>query len=311
MISRKILIDLKDAVWGNNKFEFNRSALSSWTYPLNLNFTLENEGAYFFPKDERGVPIRMYKSVGPQYNPTRIATYALAHFNCYLTYRHDINKRIFMDMAEWFMQSRDGLWQYHFDWDTLRAPWISAMAQGEGISVLSRAYWLTQEDRFLEQALLASKPFSSSINDGGVRSRISGKWDFVEEYPSPDPYHTLNGFLFALVGICDLLRISSERREMIGFDPLVETLERNSHLWDLSYWSAYDLHNFGTWQRNPATVSYHRLHIALLTYLGHALEKENILRTARLWESYSTSMSKRIKALAVKILYRLEYAPSR
>jgi hypothetical protein len=278
---------------------------------LDLNFTLINEHRYYYPKDENDIPVMEYKSAGVQYNPTRIAAFALAHFNRYLAYQSDLSKKIFMQMAEWFMQSRDGLWKYHFDWGGLQAPWISAMAQGEGISVLSRAYWLSQEERFLERAILASKPFSKYIEDGGIRSRISGRWDFVEEYPEIKPYHTLNGFLFALIGMGDLLRISSIEKYKIGFDSLVETLEVNSNLWDLGYWSAYDLHNLNTGRRNPATVSYHRLHIALLTYLGHTLPSNNLLKTARRWKNYYKSFSKRLKALIAKISYRLEFIPSR
>jgi hypothetical protein len=311
MIDYKILNDIKEFITGSNNFSYHELALTSCAYPLDLDFTLINEVKEYCPKDKNNIPLMKYRSVGIQYNPTRIAAFALAHFNRYLKHQCPISKNIFIRMAEWFLRSEDGLWMYEFDWDDLRAPWISAMAQGEGISVLCRAYSLTKNKKFIDKAILAAKPFSRYIEEGGVRSKIFGKWEFLEEYPTKNPNYTLNGFLYALIGISDLVNIVHEEREKTGYDSLIDTLKANLELWDLSYWSAYDLHNFGTRNRNPATASYHRLHITLLKYLGQKLCLNELIDIANRWELYHTSIFNRLRALVNKISYRLEVIPSR
>ena len=198
----KIFMDIISAFIKNNNFGLNHNSLNGDAYPLDLEFTLKNESQYYSPKDQEGTPLYNFESVGVQYLPSRIAAYAFAHFNRYRETGEEKSRHIFFQMAEWFMRSDNAIWFYQFDMDDLKAPWISCMAQGEGISVLTRAYRLSQDNRYLSQAKKAVSIFKVPIEDGGVRSLIENQYPFLEEYPSiMCPRHTLNGFLYAIIGI--------------------------------------------------------------------------------------------------------------
>ena len=54
--------------------------------------------------------------------------------------------------------------------------WLSAMGQGQAMSVLSRAYHLTHDDVYLQAALKAIKPFHFESNRGGVVAHLFDKF---------------------------------------------------------------------------------------------------------------------------------------
>jgi heparosan-N-sulfate-glucuronate 5-epimerase len=304
MLLAKHLRDVAYYVSGDAEFELNESSLRSWAYPVSLDFTLEREARFYSPKDAAGLPLRVYKSVGRQYNPTRIAGYGLAHFNRYLASSWSESREPFMKAADWFAAAGDGRWSYHFDWNDLNAPWISCMAQGQGISVLARAYHLTGEAKYLESARMALTPLRRPLSMGGVRSRLDDASEFLEEYPSSAPVHVLNGFLFALIGIYDLMRLDPASGRSAGFDELVQSLESNIGRWDLGYWSAYDVSTAALGIRNATTMAYHRLHITQLRFLGTMLHRAVLRDTADRWEARSQSVAHRLHALAAKVFYR-------
>lgn len=301
---RKHIRDVHEYLTGAASFGYERRALTGWTYPVDLEFTLAREADYYSPRDSDGLPVRRYRSAGLQYNPTRIAGFALANYNRFVTADSQSSLAHFMRAAAWFAAADDALWYYHFDWNELKAPWLSCMAQGEGISVLVRAFVLTREELYLERARQALAPLRRPIASGGVRSRIAGRWAFLEEYPSPSPAHVLNGFLFALIGIHDLMRVAPDAGDAIGFQELVETLEANLTGWDLGYWSAYDLSRGPAARANVTTLAYHRLHIAQLRYLGEVCGRSAFTEMAARWACNSESLVSRVRALSGKFLYR-------
>jgi heparosan-N-sulfate-glucuronate 5-epimerase len=304
MLLAKHLRDVAHYVSGSADNGLNEAALRSWAYPVSLEFTLERETRFFSPKDAAGLPLRVYKSVGRQYNPTRIAGYGLAHFNRYLATSRSESREIFMKAADWFAAAGDGRWSYNFDWNALKAPWISCMAQGQGISVLARAYHLTGEAKYLERSRMALTPLRRPLSMGGVRSRLDDASEFLEEYPSSAPVHVLNGFLFALIGIYDLMRLEPASGRSAGFEELVQSLESNIGKWDLGYWSAYDVSTGALGVRNATTMAYHRLHITQLRFLGTVLNRAVLRDTADRWEARSKSVAHRLHALAAKVSYR-------
>jgi hypothetical protein len=306
----KILRDILSALTGSTDFGLHPQALTSHAYPLDLEFTLEQESTYYHPKDEHGVPVRQYRSVGRQYNPTRIAAYGLAHYNRWITRQDDRSRTFFLQMADWFMRADDACWRYEFDWDDLKAPWISCMSQGEGISMLVRAYRMTEDERYLAQARRATAPMTLDIGAGGVRSMIEGTMPFLEEYPSTTPAHTLNGFFYALIGLTDLSTVDASAAEHAGLSHYIRTLESCWSRWDLGYWSAYDLHVSPRGRRNPATVAYHRLHVTQLAFLAAVHNSEPLRACHRQWDGYYHSACKRINALLHKIRYRREVPAS-
>jgi hypothetical protein len=302
----KRITEIRSLFSGKTCYQLRADAHAGEVYPLELGFTLDREEDYYRPLDFDGLPMRAYFSAGLQYSPTRVAAFGLAHFNRMCDTGSEESHSAFLRAAAWFCRSEDGLWRYEFPWRDLPAGWISAMAQGEGISVLVRAYRHTGDEAYLSQALRASRAFTVSLEGGGVRSRIRGQWEFLEEHPLPRPPHTLNGFLYAMVGINDLIREVPDVRERVNFDGLVETLAEQWRCWDLSYWSAYDLNLSPKGRRNFATLSYHQIHVSLVRFLAEVLQNEALSSCWRTWGAYSRSLPKRLRALYGKARYRLE-----
>lgn len=302
----KIFKDIKGFIGGNREFSFLETSLSTTEYPIDLEFTLENEGFYYEPKDEAGIPVKVYSSVGVQYNPTRVAAYGLAHYNRYVRGGSERSLDVFLSVADWFMrQSPEGYWTYTFPWGELQSPWISAMAQGEGISVLVRAWRVSGREDYLIRAIEATKPFTLRIEEGGVRSELSDGLPFLEEYPTKIPDHVLNGFLYAIIGLTDLHR-TGRWSPPRGLSPrlFISVLEQHLEDWDIGCWSAYDVSQAKWRIRNPATTSYHRLHVTQLKYLGNYWSSQRLLDKATEWETNAKRPLCRLKAMSLKLMYR-------
>jgi hypothetical protein len=141
---------------------------------------------------------------GIEDNPVMVAHWALQHWS-----RRPRQERATLVAADWLArhQRSDGAWTYGFAFTAaglpMTPPWISAMAQGMGISVLVRAYDVTHRHRWLRVARRALRPLTLRVSDGGVTTRWDGlRW--YEEYPGARSQHVLNGFEFTLLGLHDL-----------------------------------------------------------------------------------------------------------
>lgn len=275
-------------------------------YPLDLQFTLANESAYYAPKDAFGIPMRHYRSIGVQYNPTRVAAYGLAHYNAFRNGSSAAHREHFMRAANWFASSANGRWSYEFPWGDLEPPWISCMSQGEGISVLTRAFQLTGEQQYLDVALRAAEPFRVPLAAGGVRSSLDDGSVFLEEYPDANASRTLNGFLYALVGISDLAHLVPETAANVEFRALCDTIASQWERWDTGYWSAYDLHQSPSGLRNPASPDYHNIHVTLFRFLARVIPDVRLMAPVRRWTYYRRSALNRWRALYSKVQYRRE-----
>ncbi len=100
-----------------------------------------------------GIPRVLYES-GYEDNPVTAAQYGL-----WLHGSRDPSGARFV--ADWLLerQTVDGTWLYLFDHDFsgghMTAPWISAMAQGQAMSLLERVHRTTGERRYLDAAVAA------------------------------------------------------------------------------------------------------------------------------------------------------------
>src|SRR5439155_23171769 len=117
---------------------------------------------YRGPHDAHGIPLLDYKGeIGPQYNPIAISQWGLGNFNLFLRNRAEDRKQQFLLAADWLCDHLQQnsfhvwVWNHQFDWEyknLLKAPWYSALAQGQGISFLVRAAHESGEARFMETA---------------------------------------------------------------------------------------------------------------------------------------------------------------
>jgi heparosan-N-sulfate-glucuronate 5-epimerase len=156
-----------------------------------------------------GVPQVGYASGGVHDNPTTVAQYGLQQWSWWATSRQGGHLTAALTAADWLLrhQRPDGAWAYGFDFVSAGvpapAPWISAMAQGQAISLLVRAHSATGDVRYLNAALLALGPFQRPVGQGGVVSDWEGV-PWFELYAVPNAQHVLNGFEYALLGLSDL-----------------------------------------------------------------------------------------------------------
>jgi hypothetical protein len=128
--------------------------------------------------DENGIPrVRYGGEIGIQYNPVTIGLYALDHYERYLRTQDNNSKELFIKQANWLEQHLVlhrarlfGVWEYSFDYEPyqLRAPWVASMAQGVGISVLLRAYYMTCSREYLAAAMAALEAFRVPVEAGGI-----------------------------------------------------------------------------------------------------------------------------------------------
>ena len=80
--------------------------------------------------------------------------------------------------------------------------------QGQALSTLVRAYLESKDDRCLAAAEDGVRVFSISSSEGGVRAVLMDKYEWYEEYPTNPPTFILNGFMYSLLGLYDLIKVS-------------------------------------------------------------------------------------------------------
>ncbi|NXD28384.1 GLCE epimerase, partial [Spelaeornis formosus] len=168
--------------------------------------------------------------------------------------------------------------------------WYSAMAQGQAMSTLVRAYLLTKEPAFLGAALRATAPFKLPAEQRGVKAVFMNRHDWYEEYPTTPSSFVLNGFMYSLIGLYDLKETAGEklgREARLLYERGMESLKALLPLFDTGSGSVYDLRHFtlGT-APNLARWDYHTTHINQLQLLGSVHPTPLFRDFLKRWKSY-------------------------
>lgn len=304
-----------------------KSQLTFWheTPSVNLRASSTELGEYYMPFSEKadykgvydasGIPQLDYRGdIGVQYNPIAIAQYGLGNYNLWRQTSDPDRKQKWSRAADWLLShlepNRQGLavWNHHFDWeyrDTLKAPWYSGLAQGQGISLLVRAHKASGDAGYLEAARAAFVSLHQPIAEGGVVFTDASGDLWLEEYIVSPPTHILNGFIWALWGIYDYWIATNEDVAKELFERSVGTLRRNLSRYDLGFWSLYE--QSGTFLPMVASSFYHRLHIVQLRIMHRLTGDEVFAQMADRWEGYMHSRVNRIRALANKAAFKLAH----
>lgn len=304
-----------------------KSQLTFWheVPEVNENFRLEQLGEYYmtfaakadYPGeyDDSGIPLLNYHgTIGLQYNPIAIAQYGLGNYNLFCGSGAVERRQRFLNVADWLARNLEmnpsGLWvwNHHFDWEyrtTLRAPWYSALAQGQGISVLVRAFKETSDDVYLAAARRAFQPFLKTVDEGGVAFIDEAGHTWFEEYIVDPPTHILNGFLWAIWGVYDYYLATSEALAQQMFERAVQTVAANLEHYDVGFWSLYE--QSGTWLKMLASPFYHRLHIVQLDVLYRLTGEDIFLHYSNRWQQHLKSPWKRNIALIYKSIFKILY----
>ena len=275
----------------------------------------DQKALYPGPFDEDGIPLLDYHGkIGKQYNPIAIAQYGLANYNLYKKTNKNIYNEKFIRAADWLLNNIEKnkhdvyVWNHKFDWEyfqTLKAPWYSALAQGQGISLLLRAFIETKNDEYLLTANKAFEALIKEIKDGGVLyiDKNGNRW--LEEYLVEPPSHVLNGFIWALWGVYDYSLVTKEKKAFNLYENCLTTLNENLYRYDIGFWSLYDLSN--NWLRTIASTFYHDLHIVQLNIMYKLTENKIFLEYSEKWDEYKRKKINIWKATCHKSIFKLLY----
>jgi len=250
-----------------------------------------SEWAMFKVFDSNGVLLVDYGRIGLQYNPVFIGNYALANYQEYLNTANTSFKDKFLVQANWFVKNAKpkidfGVWEYTFDWPwnayNVTVPYVSALAQGNGLSVLARAYIMTGNVTYLEVAETAMKSFEYEMNEGGVRHTDSdGVW--YEEIADEGAISgkVLNGFIGSLMRLYEFSFGVNDAQGFALFGEGMRTLTANIHQFDTGSWSYYDLLS-----HSLASTDYHKAHISQLKIMYELTGNNTFLEYSNKFESY-------------------------
>lgn len=253
-------------------------------YPIDMRpFADVVEAATFAdqPFDENGIVHVAYPRQGGtlQYNPVTAAQYALG---CYERYLHGdpSQKEPFLRHATWLRNTmrEDGRLEYLFDVSTLKAPWISGMAQGQAMSVFVRAADLTGDDSWLDAARTAFVPLQIQTTDGGAMFR-EGSAVWLEEYPEEPPSHVFNGHVFAIFGVRDLALATGDSDAEETWRAATRTLADNLKAYENDGWLRYDLKNAPFAMRQ-----YYTIQVDQTALLAEMSDDARLARAAERWE---------------------------
>ncbi|MBK7162060.1 MAG: hypothetical protein IPH79_05920 [Sphingomonadales bacterium] len=284
----------------------------NWLYPLDWGYQLDRPDQYFAPFDENGIPLREIPGAIPlTYLPSRIAAYGLANWN--RAQRDTQARRRFLACANWFASQSECAFRHDFPLVAMPPGWLSCIAQGEGISVLVRAQRMTGAQHYADCANAAADWLDRGVADGGLLDLLPDGRPFLEEYPRSQYRHVLNGCLYALVGLSDLVRsgLSQTAEPEKLLNAVMDAVEIHIDRWDLSGWTTYD-YQFETGQytgqpANPNTLTYQTLHWILLDYLGRVHNRGTMVARAANWRDASASLLARVMALTNKVRFRLHH----
>ena len=304
-----------------------QSQLSFWHDSAELNgnarmhalgeyyMSFAEKAAYVGHHDANGIPMLNYRgAIGLQHNPIAIAQWGLGNYNLFVRSGNDEARGNLLRASDWLCdhleQNAFGVhvWNHHFDWEyrqTLKAPWYSGLAQGQGISLLVRAHAETGNEKYLDSAALAFRSFLVNVASAGVTFTDEHGNVWFEEYIVSPPTHILNGFIWAAWGVYDYFLATGSTEAVNLFAAAVKTLQANLDRYDLGFWSLYE--QAGTMLPMIASPFYHRLHVTQLRVM-HKITSENVFaHYADRWENYARSGSKRTRALCYKGAFKLCY----
>jgi len=268
---------------------------------------------YKGPYDWAGIPLLDYRGrIGLQYNPIAVAQWGLGNYNLYRRFREKQRLEKFLFASDWLVfnlaQNSLGVdvWQHHFDWEyrnTLKAPWHSGLAQGQGISLLVRAWAETENPTYEKAARRAFDALLKPLDQGGVSFTDAAGNVWFEEYIVFPPTHILNGFISAIWGVLDYFLAARDAVSWNLFTRAVDTLLANIDEYHLGYWSLYE--QSGTRFKMVASPFYHRLHIAQLRIMARLTGVSKFSEVADRWQHYRTRRSNRTRALLYKSAFKL------
>jgi hypothetical protein len=262
------------------------------------------------PTDARGLPLNATDQGGEFHFPTTLFQKALGHWDCWLEAgeRGREHETAFRRIADWAVETQDvqGGWPIWplFGMADLCPTAHSAISQGHGISVLTRAFALTRDAVYRQAAKRAAALLLLPIEQGGT-SHCRPEGLVLEEGPWPACEAILNGWIFGLFGLYDLQLADETDHVSEKLEATLGTLTQLLAQYDAGFWSWYDLSG------HLASPTYHQLHQAQLQMLSIAFPHHAPAfdQTCKRFAAQSASPLGAARAFLVKSWQKLREPP--
>ncbi|MFW6008976.1 MAG: D-glucuronyl C5-epimerase family protein [archaeon] len=290
----------------------NSNKLKQYYFVFNKKELLSG-GSYNFKFDDNGIPIVKGHFVDSDekyfYNPQAIGQYALAVFHEYLKNNNKTERDVFLKLANWFVNNskkNNNLIYWSSNkigksvYSNRKANEISSMSQSRAISVLLRAYQLTNDYKYLKNVNLAIKAYKLTKKNGGFLVRRNKNILFEE----PGNPSILNHMIFTLFGLIDYCRFKNYDTEYSKL--LTDALESIKNIlprYDAGWWSYYDDFYINDKRRyNVCTRHYINIHINQLLVLAKIFDDETFYIYHKKWKEYNNNYFNRLKMLFYKMI---------
>lgn len=250
--------------------------------------------------DIEGVPINVTNHGARVYFAITIFQYGLGAYDLYLETGDKQFLDKFYNCVSWTMKNQEvpGGWDA-FGFKNKDAKY-SSMAQGEGISLLARAFVETKEPKYMIAAKKSLDFMILSIEKGGTTLYNTNGGFTFEESTSSDYRTILNGAIFSIWGLWDYIVITKDKRYIEILHEATKHLATILPMFDCGYWSSYDLSG------NITSPFYHDLHIEQLKVMFDLFEIDEFNKYADKWLGYQNSFFKRKKAFFIKVKQKLK-----
>ena len=194
--------------------------------------------------DNSGIPIVDYGyldgiCIGKQRNPVTISQTAIRYHDNYRKNRDNKSRELFLNCSNWLVDNalpygNYKILEYKFPWPryNLTPPWRSAMAQGQAIQVLKRAYDVSRDQKYLDTANAPLNSFFVKVKEGGVTYKTERDGWWYEEYASNrgKESRALNGMMYVMLGIYDHYECTGHKDAKYLFDQGVLALNKYYHV---------------------------------------------------------------------------------
>lgn len=283
MICGKSILHVKQDVGKH----FNKDNINGYYNDLTLKVLNQtgNKDEFYIPKFITENKEVIEFSIG-------VFQYALGCWDLYLSTGEEIYINKFKILSEWALENQEisGAWNT-FGYKDKKFPY-SSMAQGEGASVLVRAYKEFHDKKYLFGAKKAIDFMLISVEMGGTSLYVNNEI-YLQEFVSQPT--VLNGWIFSIFGLYDLMLITSEQKYKLLFDLSCTTLINNTHKFVRKYWTNYNID--GTIIASPF---YHKLHIAQFKTLHLLTGNEHFRMYYKKFEKQDRSIIGKSKAFLIK-----------
>jgi hypothetical protein len=257
-----------------------------------------------------GIPLYSFKGQSFIEHPIVIAQYALGIYELLIKnkFEDELEKNKFIYLANWFENNSVTLkhgkgWLIHIKYPEydLLSPWISAMAQGEAISVLTRAAKLSNNRNYEQLAIDALLSFKYDVKEGGLVNYFNSI-PIYEEFPTPKKtMAVLNGFIFALFGLFDLYLLNKNKIAESLYNTGIDSLKKILPYFDVKNWTRYYLFDYPN--EYYSSFTYHILVVEQLKAMYYLSNDKFFLNYSNKWIEYSKSYYKKTYALYKKLTY--------